>query len=402
MYLELKQADLLLGCALSAEYAGLSLWHADPAPDLAPRARRSRVTPTPTSRSWAPASPGCGPPTTWPRPTRRLRIVVLESEVAGFGASGPQRRLVLGAVPRLRSTSWPRLPGASRDAAVAQHRAMRATVDEVGRGRRGRGDRRPLRQGRHDRRWPAPRRSGPGPQPRSRRPGPGAAARTTCGCSTPTEARAVLRATGTLGATYTPDCAAVHPARLVRGLAEAVERRGVRIHEQHPGAAPSSRAGWSPSTARCAPSVVVRATEGYTASLAGHAAGGRAGLLADRRDRAAARASTWEQIGLARRETFSDHRHLIVYGQRTADDRLVFGGRGAPYHFGSRIRGRRTTATSRSSRACARRSSTCSRCCADAGSPTPGAARSASPATGCASVGPGPAHRPRLGRRLRR
>jgi glycine/D-amino acid oxidase-like deaminating enzyme len=48
--------------------------------------------------------------------------------------------------------------------------------------------------------------------------------------------------------------------------------------------------------------------------------------------------AVWEQIGLRRRETFSDHRHLIIYGQRTADDRLVFGGRGAPYHFGSRIR----------------------------------------------------------------
>ncbi|MGA9746586.1 MAG: FAD-dependent oxidoreductase, partial [Nocardioides sp.] len=42
-------------------------------------------------------------------------------------------------------------------------------------------------------------------------------------------------------------------------------------------------------------------------------------------------------IGLARRETFTDHRHLIIYGQRTADDRLVFGGRGAPYHLGSRV-----------------------------------------------------------------
>ena len=49
-------------------------------------------------------------------------------------------------------------------------------------------------------------------------------------------------------------------------------------------------------------------------------------------------ASTWDEIGLAQRETFSDHRHLIIYGQRTADDRLVFGGRGAPYHLGSRIR----------------------------------------------------------------
>ena len=45
----------------------------------------------------------------------------------------------------------------------------------------------------------------------------------------------------------------------------------------------------------------------------------------------------WDEIGLARRQTFADERHLIVYGQRTADGRLVFGGRGAPYHFRSRI-----------------------------------------------------------------
>jgi glycine/D-amino acid oxidase-like deaminating enzyme len=28
---------------------------------------------------------------------------------------------------------------------------------------------------------------------------------------------------------------------------------------------------------------------------------------------------------------------MIIYAQRTADDRIAFGGRGAPYHFGSRI-----------------------------------------------------------------
>ncbi len=37
-------------------------------------------------------------------------------------------------------------------------------------------------------------------------------------------------------------------------------------------------------------------------------------------------------------ETLSDGRHLIIYAQRTADDRIAFGGRGAPYHFGSRTR----------------------------------------------------------------
>jgi glycine/D-amino acid oxidase-like deaminating enzyme len=47
--------------------------------------------------------------------------------------------------------------------------------------------------------------------------------------------------------------------------------------------------------------------------------------------------TTWDEIGLANRETFSDFRHLIIYGQRTADGRLAFGGRGAPYHFGSRV-----------------------------------------------------------------
>jgi glycine/D-amino acid oxidase-like deaminating enzyme len=35
--------------------------------------------------------------------------------------------------------------------------------------------------------------------------------------------------------------------------------------------------------------------------------------------------------------TFTDGRHLLVYGQRTADGRFAFGGRGAPYHFASRI-----------------------------------------------------------------
>jgi glycine/D-amino acid oxidase-like deaminating enzyme len=45
----------------------------------------------------------------------------------------------------------------------------------------------------------------------------------------------------------------------------------------------------------------------------------------------------WGEIGLARRQTFADLRHLIIYGQRTADDRIAFGGRGAPYHFRSSI-----------------------------------------------------------------
>ena len=83
--------------------------------------------------------------------------------------------------------------------------------------------------------------------------------------------------------------------------------------------------------------MVVRATEGWTSTLPGHARTSVPvySLVIATEPLSAA---VWDEIGLRRRETFSDHRHLIVYGQRTADDRLVFGGRGAPYHFGSRIR----------------------------------------------------------------
>ncbi len=82
---------------------------------------------------------------------------------------------------------------------------------------------------------------------------------------------------------------------------------------------------------------VVVATEGYTPSLPGrhrNVVPVYSLIIATEPLPEAA----WEAIGLRRRETFADHRHLIIYGQRTADDRLVFGGRGAPYHFGSRVR----------------------------------------------------------------
>ena len=29
---------------------------------------------------------------------------------------------------------------------------------------------------------------------------------------------------------------------------------------------------------------------------------------------------------------------MIIYGQRTIDGRIAFGGRGAPYHYGSTVR----------------------------------------------------------------
>jgi glycine/D-amino acid oxidase-like deaminating enzyme len=150
------------------------------------------------------------------------------------------------------------------------------------------------------------------------------------------EASAMVAATSVLGGTYTPHCATVDPVGLVRGLAEVVERRGIAIYEQtevraiRPGAAVTARGTVKAPT-------VVRATEGYTRTIEGeertlvpvYSLMIATEPLPD---------DFWASAGLSRRETFADHRHLIIYGQRTADGRMAFGGRGAPYHFASAIR----------------------------------------------------------------
>ena len=149
-------------------------------------------------------------------------------------------------------------------------------------------------------------------------------------------ARSRLAATQVLGGTYTPHCAAINPAKLARGLADVVEARGAHIYERtRVRALRSGVAVTDAGEARA--QVVVRATEGYTAQLPGlrRAIAPVYSLIVATEPLPDA---TWDEIGLRERETFSDYRHLIVYGQRSADGRLVFGGRGAPYHFASRIR----------------------------------------------------------------
>jgi glycine/D-amino acid oxidase-like deaminating enzyme len=149
------------------------------------------------------------------------------------------------------------------------------------------------------------------------------------------EARSRCAASRLLGATYTPHCATIHPARLVRGLARAVERHGVRIYERslvsaiHPG-----RAECPQGTVKA--EVVVRATESFGTALPGLRRS-VAPVYSQMIATTPLPDAFWSAAGLTGRETFSDFRHLVIYGQRTADDRLAFGGRGT-YHFGSRVR----------------------------------------------------------------
>ena len=150
------------------------------------------------------------------------------------------------------------------------------------------------------------------------------------------EAQSMAGASAVLGGTYTPHCAAIHPARLARGLLAAVQRAGVSVYERTPvlELAPG-RVVTAAGTVRARN--VVRATEGYTPRLPGYrrAVAPVYSLMIATEPLPAA---TWDKIGLAGRPTFGDLRHLIIYGQRTADGRLAFGGRGAPYHLGSSVR----------------------------------------------------------------
>ncbi len=149
------------------------------------------------------------------------------------------------------------------------------------------------------------------------------------------ETRARVGIHDAVGSTYTPHCARMHPAKLVRGLARVVEQRGVRVLE---GTRVTAIAPGRVDTDRgtVVARHVLRATEGWTSQLPGtgrEVAPVYSLVLATE----PLPPQFWAEAGLAHGETFSEHRHLIIYGQRTADDRFVFGGRGAPYHFGSAV-----------------------------------------------------------------
>lgn len=150
------------------------------------------------------------------------------------------------------------------------------------------------------------------------------------------EARERCRATDVLGAMWTPHCATVHPLRLTHLVARAVLGRGVRVHEHTTvNRFEDRRVVTDRGTIRA--EVVVRATEGYTCQLPGE----RRTYLPIYSLMIATEpldAAAWQSIGLDDRPTFADGRHMVIYGQRTHDDRFAFGGRGAPYHFASAIR----------------------------------------------------------------
>lgn len=148
---------------------------------------------------------------------------------------------------------------------------------------------------------------------------------------------------GAVGAAFSPHCASVQPAKLVRGLADAVERLGVRIYEKTR-CTGITEGSVRTDLGRVSAPVVLRCLEGFTASVSGLRREwlpmNSSMIVTDRLP-----PDVWEAIGWGGRETLGDVSHAHLYSQHTSDGRIAIGGRGVPYRFGSRTDGDGRTQT---------------------------------------------------------
>jgi glycine/D-amino acid oxidase-like deaminating enzyme len=138
----------------------------------------------------------------------------------------------------------------------------------------------------------------------------------------------------TLAGGWHPHCAAVNPAKLVSGLAAVVESLGVQIFEQTRVSEIRPRRAMTAHGSVSA-DFVVRATEGFTAGLKGEHRTWlpmNSSLVVTE----PLSESVWHEIGWGGRDALGDFAHIYMYAQRTADNRIALGGRGAPYRYGSR------------------------------------------------------------------
>jgi len=256
-----------------------------------------------------------------------LEIVVLEREFAGFGASGRNGGWLSDrfATPRDQMAKTH-----GREQVLALQRAMQATVDEVIEVCAAEGIEASIVK------------NGlllvaRGPSQAARLRGHAEADRAWQNEVVELdqgELEGRLRVTRGMAGIWSPHCARIQPAKLVQGLAAAVERLGVEIYEGTtvsevvPGEARADH-----GTVR-APKVLT-CLEGFTASLRGRR---RTWLPLNSAIVATAPLpqEVWDQIGWQNAELLGDLAHAYMYAQRTADGRIAFGGRGVPYRFGSR------------------------------------------------------------------
>ncbi|MFL1428461.1 MULTISPECIES: NAD(P)/FAD-dependent oxidoreductase [unclassified Nocardiopsis] len=148
-----------------------------------------------------------------------------------------------------------------------------------------------------------------------------------------------------LGGLLTHGTVRVDPAELVRGLADLVERAGVRIIEGtaatriDPGRVSTVRdtgRGTECGTVRAA--TVFSCLEAYTGRVGGAPDLDARRVIPVNSSMIVTRplpGEVWERIGWQGNECLGDAAHTFVYAQRTADGRIAIGGRGTPYAYNS-------------------------------------------------------------------
>jgi glycine/D-amino acid oxidase-like deaminating enzyme len=260
-----------------------------------------------------------------------LRVAVLEREIAGFGASGRNGGWCHTTFPGSRELAA-RTHG--RQAVIDQQRALHQTVYEVERVVDEEGiDARfhlcgqldlattPVQLLRlheavdYERSW-----------------GFGEEDYRALGVA---EMRERIKVAGCLGAGFTPHGAAVDPARLTRGLADVVERLGVPIYERTPVTRLEPHVATT-TVGDVRADVIVRATEAFTPELPGYERT-VVPIYSLMIGTEPLPRTFWDEVGWSGHEVFGDFRFLIFYAMHTDDGRIAIGGRGAPYHFGSRL-----------------------------------------------------------------
>ncbi|GAA0443227.1 FAD-dependent oxidoreductase [Acrocarpospora corrugata] len=258
-----------------------------------------------------------------------LRIVVLEKEFAGFGASGRNGGWLAGLLP---GSARRYAKDHGQQAAIRFQREMFGAVDEVIRVAATEGIDAGIVKG--------------GLLNVARTPAQAARLRAEIVDQrawgwTPgdvdllgtREMTARIRVAGAVAASWSPHCARVQPAELARGLARAVRDLGVEIYERTPVTEIARGRAVTPGGTVEA-GLVLRCTEGFTADVAGHH---RDWLPMNSSMIVTEPLDDWDEIGWDGRELLGDTAHYYMYAQRTADDRIAFGGRGRPYLYASRL-----------------------------------------------------------------
>jgi glycine/D-amino acid oxidase-like deaminating enzyme len=161
--------------------------------------------------------------------------------------------------------------------------------------------------------------------------------------------RARIGVAGAVGGISSPDNVRIDPMALINGLCALADAANIQRYGDSRVVSISKRAVATARGHRVHARHVVVATEGYSSALPSRSRQ----LLPLNSAMIATRQLTtdeWEQVGWQGREGIAGSAHTYFYGQRTPDDRIILGGRGKPYRFGSAFddRGRVDAATVRS------------------------------------------------------